>query len=100
MGHRRGSDLALLWLWRRLMATTPTGPLAWEPLYAADVALKRQKTTTTTTTKDKYNTYVWKYIRYQMVLNTKRKLKEGLGWGDPDFTQGVHRRREGWREKQ
>ena len=34
---RRGSDLALLWLWlwRRPVATAPIQPLAWEPPYAA-----------------------------------------------------------------
>ena len=36
-------DLALLWLWCRLAAVAPTGPLAWEPPYAAGVALKRPK---------------------------------------------------------
>ena len=36
-------DLALLWLWHRSAATTPIGPQAWEPPYAADAALKRQK---------------------------------------------------------
>jgi len=35
-------DPALLWLWRRLAATAPLGPLAWEPPYAERVALKRQ----------------------------------------------------------
>ena len=30
VGHRRGSDLALLWLWCRPAAVAPTGPLAWE----------------------------------------------------------------------
>ena len=40
-GHRRGLDLALLWLWRRPVATAPIGPLAWEPPYASGVALKR-----------------------------------------------------------
>ena len=44
VGHRCSLDLALLWLWRRLAATGPIRPLAWEPLYATDVALKRQKT--------------------------------------------------------
>ena len=44
VGHRCGSDLVLLWLWHRLAATALTGPLAWEPPYAAGVALKRQKT--------------------------------------------------------
>ena len=38
------SDLALLWLWHRPATTVPIGPLAWEPPYAMDVALKRQKT--------------------------------------------------------
>ena len=36
-------DLALLRLWRRLAATAPIRPLAWEPPYAAGAALKRQK---------------------------------------------------------
>ena len=44
VGHRRGSDLALLWLWRRPMDTAPIRPLAWEPPDATGVALKGQKT--------------------------------------------------------
>ena len=44
IGRRRGSDLALLWLWCRLVATAPVRPLAWEPPYAMGVAQKRQKT--------------------------------------------------------
>ena len=46
VGRRCGSDLALLWLWRRPVATAPTLPLAWEPPYAAGAAqemAKRQK---------------------------------------------------------
>ena len=43
VGRRRGSDLALLWLWCRLAATAPTGPLACEPPYALAVALKKTK---------------------------------------------------------
>ena len=42
VGCRRGSDPALLWLWRRLVATAPIGPLAWEPPYAVGVALKKK----------------------------------------------------------
>ena len=30
VGHRCGSDLALLWLWCRPVATAPIRPLAWE----------------------------------------------------------------------
>jgi len=43
VGRRGGSDLALLWLWRRLAAVAPIRPLPWEILYAAGAAIKRQK---------------------------------------------------------
>ena len=43
VGHRRGSDLALLWLWYRLAAAALIQPLAWEPPYAVGMVLKRQK---------------------------------------------------------
>ena len=43
IGHRASSDPTLLWLWCRAAATVRIGPLAWEPPYAAGVALKRQK---------------------------------------------------------
>ena len=41
--HRCSSDLALLWLWYRQVATALIGPLAWEPPYAMVAAVKRQK---------------------------------------------------------
>ena len=41
VGHRRGSDLALLWLWGRPAARALIQPLAWEPPYVANVALKK-----------------------------------------------------------
>ena len=43
VGCRRGLDPALLWLWRRLVATAPIRPLAWEPPYAAGAALEKTK---------------------------------------------------------
>ena len=44
VGRRCGSDLALLWLWCRLLeATSLITPLAWEPPYAASVALEKTK---------------------------------------------------------
>ena len=55
VGPRHGSDLVLLWLWCRLAATAPIGPLAGEPPYAMGVALKRQKTRTN---KQKIKTHV------------------------------------------
>ena len=43
LSRRRGSDLALLLLWRRPATTALIRPLAWESPYAVGVALKRQK---------------------------------------------------------
>ena len=43
VGHRCSSDLVLLWLWRRLVATAPIRPLSWEPPYAVDAALKKRQ---------------------------------------------------------
>ena len=46
VGCRQGSDLALMWLWRRPEATAPIRPLTWEPPYATGAAqemAKRQK---------------------------------------------------------
>ena len=42
VGCRLSSDLALPWLWYRQVAEALSRPLAWEPPYAAGVALKRQ----------------------------------------------------------
>ena len=42
VGHRRGTDLVLLWLWCRSAATALIGPLAWERPCAAGAALTRQ----------------------------------------------------------
>ena len=41
--HRRGSDLALLWLWCRLAAVAPIRPVAWELPDATGAALKKAK---------------------------------------------------------
>ena len=38
-----GSDPALLWLWRRPVATALIRPLAWEPPHAAGTALEKTK---------------------------------------------------------
>ena len=43
VGCRNSSDPALLWLWHRLVATAPIGPLAWEPPYAEGAALEEAK---------------------------------------------------------
>ena len=43
VGRRRSLDPMLLWLLRRPAATAPIGPLAWEPPYAAGMALEKEK---------------------------------------------------------
>ena len=43
VGRRHGSDLVLLWLWRRPAATATIGPLAWELPYPVGSALERTK---------------------------------------------------------
>ena len=48
VGRRHGSDLALLWFWRRLAATAPIQP---QLSYAAGAALKRQNTNKQTNKK-------------------------------------------------
>ena len=43
VGRRHDSDLALQWLWCRLLATAPIWPLAWEPPYAMGAAPEKTK---------------------------------------------------------
>ena len=43
VGRRQGSDLELLWFWRRPAATALIRPLAWEPPYATGAALEKAK---------------------------------------------------------
>ena len=71
VGCRRGSDPALLWLWRRPVAPAPIRPLAWDPPYAAGVA---QEIATTTTTKDKKDKKK-KEAHGERVLSKVSKLK-------------------------
>ena len=42
VGHRRGLDPVLLWLWCRPVAVVLIWPLAWEPPYAVGAALKTE----------------------------------------------------------
>ena len=59
-GRRCGSDLALLWLWCRLAATAPIGPLAWKPPYAAGAALEKGKKTKKKTKQNKQKKNLYK----------------------------------------
>ena len=44
-------DPVLLWLWHRLVVTTPIRSLAWEPPYAGGAALEKGKKTKNKTNK-------------------------------------------------
>ena len=43
VGHRRGLDIVLMWLWCRLAAVALNGRLAWEPFSGAALKKKQQK---------------------------------------------------------
>ena len=55
VGCRHGSDLALLWLWHRLVAVALIQPLAWKLPYAVGATLKTKTKTRTKQTKKPQN---------------------------------------------
>ena len=65
VGCRHGSDLVLLWLWRRPAAVVLTQLLAWEPPYAAGAALK-----TKTKKKEKSTGVPWWPSSYRFSIVT------------------------------
>ena len=68
MSCGRGLNLVLLWLWCKTAATTPIGPLAWEPPYAMDVALKGQNKTKKTLKTPKTRTKTKKENNFKISL--------------------------------
>ena len=77
VGRRRGSDPALLWLWRRPVATAPIRPLAWEPPYAVGAAQEIATTTTKTKDKKKKYTTIKRYLMIDAhILKAKRERIE------------------------
>ena len=68
VGHRRGSDLALLWLWHRLAAVALTGPLAWELPYALGVALKSKKIDKNETNNTSLLELTWKALSRAKII--------------------------------
>jgi len=70
VGCRRGSDPALLCLWRRPVATAPIRLLAWEPPYAAGAAQEIATTTTTKRQKTK------KKKKNHCIKKEKKKINE------------------------
>jgi len=77
VGCRRGSDLVLLWLWCRVAATAPIGPLAWEPPYAAGEALKKEKNKFSPQNNHLRDTVIPAFLKRKGRLREAKKFAEG-----------------------
>ena len=78
VGRRYGSDPALLWLWRRPVATASIRPLGWEPLYAMGAALKRKK--------KKFSLELMMKARSVLWLNMRG---DGTDWTVPTYSKDM-----------
>ena len=81
VGCRHGSDLVLLWLWRRPAAGAPIGaPVgAWQPPYAASAALKGKNKTKQKSSRLDSFTLRWGYgCRTSMRKEEEEALKEDV----------------------
>ena len=86
-GHRCSSDPELLGLRCSPVATAAIRPLAWEPLYAAGMALKRQKKT-----QKKHK---------EVNVSPGRILAQGgVQWGSPAFLHRHGAGGVGWGERE
>ena len=85
VGRRCGLDLTLLWLWCRPAAAALIRRLAWEPPYAADVALKRQKKKVrplaSSHSKDEVLTFPYPGILHEEQQINKRQKKGSVSQG-------------------
>ena len=69
VGCRLGSDPELLlWLWRRLVATAPLQPLAWESPCAAEAAIEKEKKKKKKKKKKEKKNYDWLWL-FQVIGN-------------------------------
>jgi len=74
---RHSSDPVLLWLWCRLVATAPIGPLAWEPPNAVGVAQEMAKIKDKTKQNKKKEK---KPTDLENRLVVAKGDEEGVGW--------------------
>ena len=72
VGHGRGSDLALLWLWYRPAATALIQLLGWEPPCAMGAALKRHTYTKSQVVKDEWSLifFVDKFFLGEIIVDS------------------------------
>ena len=81
VGHRRGSDLVLLWLQHRRAAAAPIRPLAWELSFATGEALKgpKKKEKRKEKKKEKKKKYVEEFPLWLSGLGAQRSVHEDAG---------------------
>ena len=73
VGHRRGLDPVLLWLWCRPVATASIGPLAWEPAYAMGAVQENGKKT-----KKKEHVFQPRILYPRQAINQILQLKKDI----------------------
>ena len=73
VGRRYGLDPVLLWLWCRLAATALIRPLAWEPPYATEEALEKEK-------KQKKKCGMGYAIEFPLAVKRNKALKHAITW--------------------
>ena len=66
-------DPALLWLWRRLVATALIRPLAWEPPYVEGAALEKAERPKTNKNKNAVRKRLWAGELKQWGIRAMRK---------------------------
>ena len=71
--------LLWLWLWHRLAAAAPIGPLVWELTYAVGEALKKKKKKRKREVSGKTSWPQW--LKSQLPLPMYRRLSGNQAWG-------------------
>ena len=80
VGHRHGSDSALLWLWCTLASTAPIGPLAWEPIChgcSPEKKKEKEKERENNTASNIFATQsprILNILSYNMLISSQREV--------------------------
>ena len=81
VGCRRSSDSALLQLWRRLAATAPIQPLAWETPYALGAAQEMEKKDQKKMLNEsgmKWNSCLFPNLREKAFISSKLRMMSSM----------------------
>ena len=78
IGHSHSSDLAWLWLWLSPAALALIRPLAWKPLYAVGVALKRKKYKNNNNNNKKKRVLIFRFSPFRQIGLDESQAGESL----------------------